>query len=95
MYLLELKSTVTGAGRKLVDVVVTWAVMMTNTGINKHHWFPDDLAFRTLELHLSCLSAVRGAAPAISAQPTKTGLVGLDACAILEGEVGFSVSSCS
>lgn len=69
--------------------------MMTNTGINKHHWSPDDLALRTLELHLSCLSAVRSAAPAIPAQPTKPGLVGLDACAVLEGEVGFSVSACS
>lgn len=88
-------STVNSAGRKLVYVVVTWAMMMANTGINKHHWSPDDLALRALELHLSCLSAMRGAAPAISAQPTKPRLVGLDTCAILEGEVGFSVSPCS
>lgn len=83
------------AGRPLVDGVVFWAVVMTNTGVNEHHRSPDGLAFRTLELHLSCFGAVRGAAPAVTAQPTKLGFVGLDAGAVLKSEArGFSASLC-
>lgn len=83
------------AGRRLVDGVVFWAVVMTNTGVNKHHRSPGDLAFWTLELHLSCFSAVRGATPVVAAQPTKPGFVGLDAGAVFKSEArGFSASLC-
>lgn len=86
----------TCAGRRLVDGVVSWAVVMTYTGVNEHHRSPDDLVLRALELHLSCLCAVRGAAPAVTAQPTKPRSVDLDTGAILQGEVNdIGASLCS
>lgn len=86
----------TSAGRRLVDGVVSWAVVMTYAGVNEHHGSPDDLVLWALELHLSCLGAVRGAAPAVTAQPAKPRSVDLDAGAVLKGEVsGFGASLCS
>lgn len=63
---------------------------MTGAGPNDHHWLLDDVPRGALELHLDGFGVVRGAAPAIAADSTVPGLVGMQACAVLELQVdGF------
>lgn len=63
---------------------------MTGAGPNDHHWLLDDLPRGALELHLDGFGVVRGAAPAIAADSTVPGLVGMQARAVLELQVdGF------
>lgn len=63
---------------------------MTGAGPDDHHWFLDDLPWGALELHLDGFGVVGGAAPAITANPTEPGLIGMQARAVLELQVdGF------
>lgn len=60
---------------------------MAGTGQDGHDWLPACFAISTLELHQSCFGSVGGAAAAVCAGATVTGLVGLDAGAVLIGKV--------
>lgn len=65
-------------------------VVVTGAGPDDHHWFLDDLPWGALELHLDGFGVVGGAAPAITANPTEPGLIGMQARAVLELQVdGF------
>jgi hypothetical protein len=50
---------------------------MTGASPNDHHWLLDNLLWGALELHLDGFGVVGGAAPAITADPTEPGLVGV------------------
>lgn len=63
---------------------------MTGAGANDHHWLLYDLPWGALELHLDGFGVVRSAAPAIAADSTVPGLVGLQAGAVLKLQVGGS-----
>lgn len=64
--------------------IVLGAVRVTGTGSNDHHWFLDGLPWGTLKFHLDGFGVVWGTAPAIAADPTESGLVGVQASAVLE-----------
>lgn len=86
----ELKAVVGCVSRRLVDRIVLWAVVVANAAVYEHHGPLDRFPFQALELHLRCSSAVWCAAAAIGAQAAETGPEGLDAGAVLVGEVDGS-----
>lgn len=63
---------------------------MAGAGPNDHDWLLDGLPWGALKLHLDGFGVVGGTAPAVAADPTEPGFVGMQACAILELQVdGF------
>lgn len=64
--------------------MVLRTVAVTRAGSDGHHWFFDDLPWGALELYLDGFGVMGGAAPAITANPTVSGLVGVQAGAVLE-----------
>lgn len=71
-------------------LVVLRAVGVAGAGPNDHDWLLDGLPWGALKLHLDGFGVVRGTAPAIAADPTEPGFVGMQARAILELQVdGF------
>ena len=60
---------------------------VAHAGKDRHDWPPGDFTIRTLEIHQSSLGSVGGAAAAVCAGATVARLVGLDAGAVLIGEV--------
>lgn len=60
---------------------------MTGAGSNDHDWFLDGLPRGALKLHLDGFGVVRGTTPAIAADSTEPGLIGMQASAILELQV--------
>lgn len=71
-------------------LIVLRTVGVTGTGSDDHHWFLGDLPWGALELHLDGFGVVGGAAPAIAADSTEPGLVGMQAGAVLKLQVhGF------
>lgn len=82
----------TGVGLQLLEegLVVLRTVGVTGAGPDDHHRFLDDLPWGALELHLDGFGVMGGAAPAVAADPTEPGLVGVQAGAVLELQVdGF------
>lgn len=70
--------------------MVMRTVAVTGAGPDGHHWFLDDLPWGALELYLDGFGVMGGAAPAITADPTVPGLVGVQAGTVLELQVdGF------
>lgn len=50
---------------------------MAGAGPNDHDWFLDGFPWGALELHLDGFGVVGGTAPAIAADPTEPGFVGM------------------
>lgn len=63
-------------------------VAVARAGPDDHHRLLDDLPRGAPELHLDGFGVVRGAAPAVAADPAEPGPVGLQARAVLELQVG-------
>ena len=65
---------------------------VAGTSQDGHDWFPGGFTVGTLELHHSSLGSVGGTAAAVCAGATVARLVGLDAGAVLIGEVDGCVA---
>lgn len=66
---------------------------MAGAGQDRHDWLPSGFAVGALELHQAGLGAVGGTATAVRAGATVARLVGLDAGAVLIGELNGVVTS--
>lgn len=63
---------------------------MAGAGPNDHDRLLDGLPWGALKRHLDGFGVVGGTAPAIAADPTEPGFVGMQACAVLVLQVdGF------
>lgn len=60
---------------------------MAGAGQDRHDRLPGGFTVGALEVHQGCLGSVGSAATAVSAGPAVTWFVGLDARAVLVGEV--------
>lgn len=91
MCLLGHRSHFSPAGLQLhlleEGLIVLRAVGVAGAGPNGHDRLLDDLPWGALKLHLDGFGVVRGTAPAIAADPTEPGFVGVQARAILELQV--------
>lgn len=74
---------------RLKDVIVSRAVVVACTGLDKHHPLLHDLTVGTLEFHREGGCSVGGAATPVSADATELGSVGLHTSAARQLKPGW------